>query len=151
MKAKGGHTFKWDGAGGLFDWKPVGKRQKPEWMDVTGKQLEESLEIIRESKLSGGTDWTNPLEMAFEMDPPPQIVFFMTDGSMSGRDMMDLTRDLSSKAKKKDIVVNSIAMMEPKAEESMLELAKRTGGVFTIVEKGGKSREVKRVSRKKKK
>ncbi len=149
VKAKGGHTFKWDGSGGLHDWKPVGKRQTPEWMDVTSNQLDESLEIIKNSKLSGGTDWTHPLEMAFEMEPPPQIIFFMTDGSMSGRDMMGLTKDLAAKAKSKDIIINSVALMEPKAEESMFELAKRTGGVFTIVEKGGESREVKRLKRKK--
>jgi hypothetical protein len=88
--------------------------------------------------------------MAFDMEPPPQIIFFMTDGQMSGRDMMDLSRDLASKAKKKNIVVNSIAMMEPLAEESMLDLAKRTGGIFTIVEKGGKSREVKTVKKSRK-
>jgi len=146
VKGKGGHSFKWFGKNS-HEWKPEGKRQKVEWMDVTSKQLEESLAVITESKLSSGTDWTNPLEMVFDMEPPPQIIFFMTDGAMSGRDMMGLSKDLAAKAKSKDIVVNSIALMEPKAEESMLELAKRTGGVFTIVDKDGKSREVKRVKK----
>ncbi len=149
VKGKGGHTYDWIGKG-AHEWKPTGKRQEAEWLDVTGKNLEESLKVIKSSKLVYGTDWENPLEMAFAMEPPPQIVFFMTDGSMSGRDMMSLTRKLAAKAKTNDIVVNSIAMMEPRAEESMFELAKRTDGVFTIVEKGGKSREVKRLNRKKK-
>ena len=35
-------------------------------------------------------------------------------------------------------MINTVAMMEPKAEEAMKELAKRTGGQFTIVQKGGK-------------
>ena len=148
VKGKGGHTYDWVGKG-AHEWKPKGKRQEAEWLDVTGKNLEESLKVIKSSKLVYGTDWENPLEMAFAMDPPPQIVFFMTDGSMSGRDMMSLTRTLAAKAKTNDIVVNSIAMMEPRAEESMFELAKRTGGAFTIVEKGGKSREVKRLDKKK--
>lgn len=142
VKGKGGHKFKWTGKG-AHDWKPVGKRQEVEWLDMSASQMKQSLETIKTSKLYWGTDWTNPLEMAFDMDPAPQIIFFMTDGQMSGRDMMGLTKDLAAKAKRKGIIVNSIAMMEPKAEESMFELAKRTGGAFTIVDKGGKVREVK--------
>lgn len=145
VKGKVGHTYEWTGKG-AHDWKPRGKRQEVEWLDVTSNQLSDSLETIKESRLVFGTDWTNPLEMAFDMEPPPQIVFFMTDGSMSGRNMASLSKSLASKAKK-DIVVNAIALMEPKAEEAMLDLAKRTGGVFTIVEKGGKSREVKWVGK----
>ncbi|MBO1260313.1 VWA domain-containing protein, partial [Bordetella holmesii] len=72
------------------------------------------------------------------MDPPPQIVFFMTDGAVGERDMMKLTNDLASKAKKKGIIVNTIAMMEPKANEAMANLANKTGGEFTIIDKNGK-------------
>lgn len=147
VKASGGHKFEWTGKG-AHDWKPKGKRQKADWLDVTGKQLEESLKVIKSSKLVYGTDWSNPLEMAFDMDPAPQIVFFMTDGA-SGGDMMGLSKRLASKAKRKGIIVNAIAMMEPKAEAPMFELARSTGGVFTIVEKGGKVREVKRLKKKK--
>lgn len=37
-----------------------------------------------------------------------------------------------------DEQINTVAMMEPKAEAAMKDLAKRTGGQFTIVQKGGK-------------
>ncbi len=147
VTGSGGHKYDWEGKGAGM-WGPKGKRQEVEWLDVSGKNLRESKEIIEKSVLAWGTDWTNPLEMAFGMDPAPQIIFFMTDGLMGGRDTMDITRSLASKAKSKGIVVNSIALMEPRAEEAMYELADRTGGVFTIVEEGGKSREVKRVSKK---
>jgi hypothetical protein len=33
-------------------------------------------------------------------------------------------------------------MMEPKAERAMAELAKRTGGQFTVIEKNGKVRQM---------
>ncbi|MFK7851084.1 MAG: vWA domain-containing protein [Akkermansiaceae bacterium] len=143
--SKGGKTYKWTGKG-AHNWKPVGKRQKAEWLSMTGNQMAKSLKVIKESKLIWGTDWTNPLEMAFEMEPSPQIIFFMTDGSTGG-DMMKLTDSLASKAKRKGIIVNCVALMEPKAEEPMLNLAKKTGGAFTIVEKGGKIREVKKVKK----
>lgn len=147
VKAKGGKTYKWTGKG-AHGWTPVGKLQKAEWLDMTGSQMKKSLDIIKESRLIWGTDWRNPLEMAFEMDPTPQIVFFMTDGATGG-DMMKLTDSLAAKARRKGIMVNSVALMEPKAEEPMLNLAKKTGGVFTIVNAGGKPREVDRIDRKK--
>lgn len=138
VEGKGGHKYEWTGKG-LFDWTPKGKKQPAEWLDADLGNLKEAREIINDSPLSGGTDWENPLLMAFDMEPPPQIVFFMTDGAVGGRDMMKLTDDLASKAKKKGIVVNTIAMMEPKANQPMANLAKKTGGEFTIIDRNGKA------------
>jgi len=147
VKAEGGKTFKWTGKG-AHDWKTVGKREEAEWLDITANQMGDSLKIIKETKLVWGTDWSNPLEMAFEMEPPPQIIFFMTDGSTGG-DMMKLTDDLASQAKKKGIMVNCVALMEPQAERPMLNLAEKTGGVFTIVEADGTIRQVDKIEKKK--
>ncbi len=138
----GGETFDWSGKG-AHEWKPRGSRQEIGWLDVSEETLKASKEHVKKTKLVYGTDWENPLEMAMAMSPPPQVIFFMTDGAMGGRDMMRLTRSLASKANRSDIVVNSVALMEPKAEEPMAELAFKTGGQFTIVEKGGKVRLVK--------
>ena len=87
VKGKGGRTYEWTGKG-LHDWTPKGKREPVEWLDVSGRQMKETLKVIEETALSGGTDWENPLLMAFDAEPPPQIVFFMTDGAVGGRDMM---------------------------------------------------------------
>lgn len=138
VKGKGGYKYEWTGKG-LHDWTPKGKRQPVEWLDITSGNLAESLKIIKETPLSGGTDWENPLLMAIDMEPPPQIIFFMTDGAVGGRDMMKLTDDLASKANKNGITVNTVAMMEPKANEPMANLAKKTGGSFTIIGKNGKA------------
>lgn len=139
VKGKGGKSYEWTGAG-LFDWTPKGKRQPVDWIEFTTSTKADSLRIIKESPLSGGTDWENPLLMAFDMEPSPELIFFMTDGEVKGRDMMALVKDLASIANRKGIIVNTIAMMEPKAEQAMADLAKRTGGQFTIVGKDGKAR-----------
>lgn len=138
VEGKGGHKYEWTGKG-LHDWTPKGKRQPAEWLEADLGNLKDAKDIIKETPLSGGTDWENPLLMAFDMEPPPQIVFFMTDGAVGGRDMMKLTDDLAAMAKKKGIVVNTIAMMEPKANQPMANLAKKTGGEFTIIDKNGKA------------
>lgn len=138
VKGDGGKTYEWTGKG-LGDWTPKGKRQPAEWLSATSSQLAESLEIIQNDPLSGGTDWENPLLMALEMDPAPEIIFFMTDGAVSGRDMMALTKSLASVANTHRTVINTIALMEPKAEEPMADLAKRTDGQFTVVNGAGKA------------
>lgn len=139
VKGKGGHKYDWTGKG-LYRWTPKGKRQPVEWLSVTSGNIAESLKIIKDTNLCGGTDWENPLIMAIEMEPPPQLIFFMTDGAIEGRDMMALTKDLGAKASKRGVVINTIAMMEPKAEAPMADLAKRTGGQFTIIGKDGKAK-----------
>ena len=128
--------FKWKGKGAHF-WDPVGKKQKADWIPATPSTREEALKLVKSTKLVWGTNWENPLEMAINMDPPPQMIFFMTDGSISG-DMVAVAKRLGHRAKTKGITINTVAMMEPQAEAAMKELAKRTGGQFSTVEKGGK-------------
>ena len=50
--------------------------------------------------------------------------------------------ELGGKARSKGVRINCIALMEPRAHDDMNELAKLTGGQFTIVTKGGKHRRV---------
>lgn len=75
--------------------------------------------------------------MALEMNPKPDLIFFMTDGSAGGNSL-EAAKDIGRKAKKDGVIINTIALMLPQAKEAMGELAKRTGGAFTMVDKDGK-------------
>ncbi|MDA7882267.1 hypothetical protein N9A94_08170, partial [Akkermansiaceae bacterium] len=132
----GTKKYEWTGKG-AGGWKPKGKKQVPEWLGLTEKQLKDSQKIVKESKLSFGTSWEGPLEMAFEMDPLPQAIFFMTDG-VSGKESLDIAKRIGAKAKSKGTVINTVSLMEPKAQEAMGTLAQKSGGQFTIVHKDGK-------------
>ena len=132
-----GKSFKWKSPGGAYNWDSVGTKQKPEWISGGPGTRQEALKQVKGSPLIWGTNWENPLEMALEMDPAPQIIFFMTDGAVGG-DMVKLAKRLGHRAKTKGTVINTVAMMQPKAEAAMKELAKRTGGQFTIVKENGK-------------
>ena len=136
-----GDTYKWSGKG-WHEWRSRGNKRPVEWIERTGDNITKSLEDIKKTPLSGGTDWESPMEMAMEMEPPPQVIFFMTDGAMGTKSLNSLVSRLASKAKRSDTIVNSVAMMEPKVAEAMGDLATKTGGQFTIVEKGGKVRQV---------
>ena len=65
----------------------------------------------------------------------------MTDGS-SGSEAMQVAKTVGAKAKSRGITINTIAMMEPRAHDAMKEMAKRTGGKFTVVEAGGKTKNI---------
>ncbi len=153
-----GKTYEWVTEGGAHRWKPKGKLQTANWLKVptgAGKigsqkrdaveegksNLRKSQKIVKDTELVWGTRWKYALEMALDMEPTPQVIYFMTDGS-SGAEAESIAKKVGARAKKRGIVINCIAMMEPRAHDAMKEMAKRSGGKFTVVEKGGKSKEI---------
>ena len=140
VTGKGGHKFNWKSKGKANDWVHSGKKEPVDWLEASKGQISKTRKIITETRLVWGTRWDNPLEMALDMDPPPQVIYFMTDGAASGSDKW--ARSVGLNAKRKGITINCIAMMEPRAHKDMDDLAKRTGGQFTIVMKGGKRKKV---------
>jgi hypothetical protein len=133
-----GKTYEWTCRGGkAHDWLPEGKKLQPEWVSAGHREIARSIKEIEETKLVWGTHWQPAIEMALSMVPPPEVLFFMTDG-VTGGDVMAAVRELAAKAKAKGTVINTVAMMEPRAEDAMKDLARRTGGQFTIVRQNGK-------------
>ena len=140
VKAAGGRNYTWKNQGGAKGWKPEGRKQEVSWLTASLDQLKKSKSIMAKAPLSSGTAWDNPIEMLLDMRDPPQVICFMTDGVASGSKAW--ARDLAAKAKKKGVQINCVAMMEPKAHDDLNELAKRTGGSFSIVMKDGKHKRV---------
>jgi len=140
VTGEGGRRFEWKDAGGKRGWIPAGIPQRAAWKVASQKALAESREMVKKAPLSSGTSWDKGLEMALDMTPLPQVIYFMTDGVANGSDVW--AREIGAKAKSKGVQINCIAMMEPRAHADMDELAKRTGGQFTIVTKDGKHKQV---------
>lgn len=134
-----GKIHRWEGKGGS-NWKQRGPLRKIGWNVSNGESIRESLDAIRATRLVFGTDWRSPLKMAMLMEPAPEVIYFMTDGLMRGTDMMELAGELGREARRKGIVINSIAMMEPDAEQAMAELALKTGGQFTVIANDGEAK-----------
>lgn len=143
---KGASTIEHDGkkiewvGNGAHDWKLKDKNAKlpqPEWLSAKDSQIKKSLKIIDEHKLFWGTAWGPAVTMALNMEPAPQIIFFMTDGD-AGPSSMRVAEELAETARKKNIIINTVALMEPKAAKSMEFLADETGGEFTMIGADGK-------------
>lgn len=114
--------------------------KRAKWVKASRDNVSESLKHIKDTPLIFGTAWALPLEMALSMDPAPDVIYFMTDGV--GGNTVKIANDMSARANKLGTKINTIAMMEPAAAEALGMLAEKTGGAFTIVEAGGKRKEV---------
>ncbi len=149
ISGKGGHkNFTINSAGTKYEWsttsdahgyrpKVKSKMQQPKWIKSSEGKRKQSLKIIKDTPMVYGTVWEYPLEMALNMEPQPDVIFFMTDGS-AGPKSESVARKLGAEAKRDGIIINSVALMEPKAKKAMSDMAKRSGGLFTEVQANGK-------------
>lgn len=122
--------------GGKYPWKGGNPSKKPvqkmKWTETTAASVREAKKIVDNTPLLYGTIWDWPLEMALDMEPKPDVIYFMTDGT-AGANTIKVAKSVGSKAKSLNIKINCVAMMQPSAHDGLDELAKRTGGQFTVV------------------
>jgi|GEM_PF-770558 len=109
---------------------------KYKYLTSNPANIEKSCDIVARLPTSLGTNWEHPVLMALSIKPKPDIVFFMTDGTVGDPTRaMDMISEANSKGRK--TVIHTTAMMEPKAAQDMSTLAAQNGGKFTIVERDG--------------
>lgn len=128
----------WVSNGGAHNWDTKGRKMRPQWKTATKENLQRSLSAIQSTPLVWGTAWEAPIEMALDMNPSPDVVFFMTDGS-AGSDSEQIAKRMGHRAKRRGVTVNTIALMEPQVKGAMGILAEETGGAFSLVDQNGKS------------
>ncbi|MGJ8641848.1 MAG: vWA domain-containing protein [Luteolibacter sp.] len=139
IEGQNGKTYDWKG--GENNGSKDMAKFTPDWLSMSESNIRKSIKDIKDTPLALGTKWGPPLEMAMRMNPVPQLIFFMTDG-IGGN--VGMTDDLAKEAKRKGIVINTISLIEPAAEEAMYNLASKTGGVATLVDERGKSQKITR-------
>ncbi len=134
-----GKKYEWKSTGGAhgFKVKDEDKAQQPKWLKPKSSQIKKSMELIEETKLFFGTTWEPAIDMALRMNPKPNVIFFMTDGSCGGN-MVQLGEEIGKKAKKEGVIINTVAMMDPQTKAAMLKMAEESGGTYTMIGKDGK-------------
>lgn len=140
----GSKTYAWFSKTNAHGWevKDPKKVQQPEWLDVTSNGVKKSLQQIKETKLVWGTVWQPPVEMALRMDPPPQIIYFMTDG-LTGGNPVQAAEKIAKLARDKKVIINTVTLMEPRAREAMITMAEQTGGQATLINEKGEQKPLK--------
>ena len=107
---------------------------KAEWLKSSASNVKATMDRVKKDKLFGGTDWGVALDIAHAMDPPPDVIFFMADGT-GGNAPAPI---LKVNAKKGKPPINMVAMQTTAGMKEFAEIAKKTKGSFTIVDKKGK-------------
>ncbi len=129
----------WDfvsvGGAGNFDYKGAAEKlPKAEWLASTPSNVKRTMDIVEKDRLFYGTDWGLALDIGHRMDPPPDVIFFMSDGT--GGNSPPPILAINSKFGRPPI--NTVAMQTTQGMAQFAEIAKKTKGSFTIVDKNGK-------------
>lgn len=111
------------------------KIEPPKWIPLSSGNKRRLIRQIKDEKLTGGTTWSLPLEVAYAADTPPDVIFFLTDGATSNEDVekaIEMTKEYHKK--NPDVELHAIALGEPKAEDGLKRISKLTGGKFRLVD-----------------
>ena len=133
----GRKTYRWESKSNHFGWDSVGDDlQIPVWRNVSNSNIEESLAAIKTTRLSSGTVWLPPMQMALRLDPPPQVIYFMTDG-LAGSNSNEIATEIAGLCRDQGVVVNTVSLLEPRAREAMIRMAEQTGGQAAYIDAEG--------------
>lgn len=130
-------SYKFVSKGGYDDYDFRGadsKLPREAWVDANPANVKKTMGIIKKHPLFVGTDWELALRIGHLMEPAPDVIFFMSDGS-GGNAPAPI---LSFNSKHGKPVINTVAMQTIQGMKEFAEIAKRTEGSFTIVDKKGK-------------
>ncbi len=135
-----GETVSFTRDGKPYSWRGKDAADVPraEWLKSDKEQRKKSLQIIKDTPMIFGTRWDLPIQYALDMTPKPDVIFFMTDGT-AGKDTGSTAKKIGKNAKRKGVIINCVALMEPKAKDAMADIAKQTGGIFTEVKENGRT------------
>jgi len=78
---------------------------------------------------AGTTEPASAFEIAFQLNPKPDVIFFMTDG-LFDEEVVDEVARLNSGKK---VVINTISFISKDAEKLMQEIARASGGRYRHV------------------
>ena len=119
-------------------WNGLGDTPSAAWYPATPKVKEQYIQRIKKMGPKGNTAWYPPLKMAFNMIPPPDIVYLLSDGEP--RDFDQVITELPD-MNPHSIPVDTIAFELPGTPaRNLMEIAQQTGGKFTLIYKGKRLR-----------
>jgi hypothetical protein len=84
-------------------------------------------------KPMGGTKPILAFDIAFALDPLPEVIFFLTDGDSLGFELDELIQKMP---KNKRIVINTIAFGNNSTQQLLQDIATTSGGKYTFVKTG---------------
>lgn len=110
------------------------------WISANAHNVKRTMENLEAKKTWSGTDWRWGFKMAMNMNPPPKVIYFMTDGLMDrAAEAVDVILDYNKNVRKSNTQFNTLLMHTKAGSEHMAKLAKGSSGRFTMVFNDGSS------------
>ena len=130
---------KWEKMGSKFDNFSIRSGEKlahPEWVSVNPDNIRKLMKGMQAQKSwPGGTDWRSPFRYVMEANPPPDTIFFMTDGQIGDakRAFEDIDAALKKSPKVPAVFSLWIANKSFKADP-LKTLAEKYRGEFRVID-----------------
>ena len=109
------------------------------WNSARRRTVNKMIEEFGQIRATGGTEPEEAFVKALSLNPLPEVIFFLTDGEISGFTTEDLRRLLPARSK---VVVNTIAFgtkPSPRTTQLLNDFCKMTGGKYRFVSTVGGS------------
>ena len=135
-KGPGGKSYEFRSVRGAGDYEfegPDSGMPKADWIQSSSANAKRTMDFIRSEKLFYGTDWGLALDVAHRLEPAPDVIFFMADGT-GGNTPGPI---LATNKKFGRPVINTVAMQTTNGMQQFAEVARETKGSYTIVDKNG--------------
>jgi len=103
------------------------------WRVASPANIQESVNMVQawtRSDLVFGTTWIWPMRVALQMQPPAEVIYFMTDGV--AQRMPESVEEITELNKRHGAVINTVSMISEKKEGNrwLNEMAKQNKGNF---------------------
>jgi len=109
------------------------------WNSARRRVVNKMIEEFGQIRATGGTEPEEAFAKAFALKPLPEVIFFLTDGEISGFTTEDLKGLMPARNK---VVINTIAFgtkPSPRTTQLLNDFCKMTGGKYRFVSTAGGS------------
>ncbi len=99
----------------------------------TGKSI--AIRKINSISAVGGTEPTAAFEIAFSFNPPPDAIYFMTDGQFGPQVESKLIGTIKRLMRQREVrpTIHTISFIDKDSERILRQIARMTGGTYTHV------------------
>lgn len=104
------------------------------WNRARASTVRRMVREFQQIRARGGTNPIPAFERAFALQPLPEVIYFLTDGELSGFSLEILRSMIPNKSR---IIINTIAFGSDSSQKLLHEIASMTGGQFTFIQTGG--------------
>jgi hypothetical protein len=113
------------------------RQEPPQWVDINPGTVADIMKGIKAQVSDpGGTDWRQPFRYAMKADPPPDVIFFLTDGQIPAATADRALTDIATSILKANShpTINCLWIQNPREKSDVMEkLAKQYQGEFRRV------------------